>query len=705
MIPHAAIARLFAPRSLAVVGASMQPGAAGFQVLDNLHRFGFRGTVHLVNRHHDVIAGRACLRRVDELPDGVDAAILAVPQPGIQDAVNACIRRRLGGAVVFAAGYAETGDEGAHAQAELARSARKAGFALLGPNCLGALNFIDGIPLSFEAVPVYAAHARQRVGILAQSGAMAANLRMALLAKQVNVVFSASTGNEAALTVEDVLDWLIASDRVDLVVLFVEMLRQPRRFLAIAARARRAGKPIVLFHPGRSRRAREAARSHTGALAGDFAVMRTLVEREAVVVADSLDETFDTAALLARFPQPVAGAAAVASNSGAMRAVAIDVCQARRLTLAELGPASVRDLSAMLPDFASVDNPLDLTTAGMHTPALFADTAKVLLADPAVGSLALLLMGGSAQQQTDKARALLPLLAAAHKPVVLVLMGDESPLGDDVKARLKASGVPFLRSPERALHALARVHQRSELLREADKRAVPVPALPPAPPLPSGVLAEYKGKAWLKEAGIPVPPGALAQTLDAALQIAQQIGWPVALKAQADALTHKSDVGGVALSLADADALRKAWALIHKTLARRCPEIVPDGILVEKMAAPGLELVVGARRDPAWGVVLMAGLGGVWVEILGDVRLMAPDLTQAQIERELHRLKGAALLDGVRGGAAVDVTAAVKAVRRLGDLMLAHAELAEIEINPLLVGPSGQGALALDVVLIAGARA
>jgi len=224
-------------------------------------------------------------------------------------------------------------------------------------------------------------------------------------------------------------------------------------------------------------------------------------------------------------------------------------------------------------------------------------------------------------------------------------------------------------------------------------------------PLPSGALAEYKGKAWLKQAGILVPQGALAQTLDAALQIAQQIGWPVALKAQADALTHKSDVGAVALRLVDAAALRMAWALMLETLAQRCPEIVLDGILVEKMAAPGLELVVGARRDPAWGVVLMAGFGGVWVEILGDVRLMPPDLTEAQIERELRRLKGAALLDGVRGGAAVDVAAAVKAVRRLGDLMLAHAELTEIEINPLLVGPSGQGALALDAVLIAGAGA
>jgi len=700
MIPYAAIDRLLSPASLAVVGASARAGA-GQQVLDNLQRFGYRGKVHLVSRRQQMIAGQVCLQQVDDLPEGIDVAILAIPQTDIQDTVDACIRRRIGGAVVFAAGYAETGDPGAEAQAMLAQTVRKAGFALLGPNCLGALNFTDGVPLTFETVQAHTVHGRQRVGILAQSGAMAANLRQALLSKGVNVVLAASTGNEAALTVEDLLDWLLIRDRVDLVVLFVEMLRQPRYFLRIAERARRSGKPIVLVHPGRSQKAREAARSHTGALAGDFKLMRTLVEREAVLVVDSLDEAFDTLTILSRYPPPTHGGIAVASNSGALRGLSIDLCQSRRLAMAALDKTTIARLGRILPDFATVDNPLDLTSAGMHTPRIFADAAATLLAAPHVGSLALLLMGGSAPQQRDKGEAILPLLSKADKPAVLVFMGDESPLDEAFKAQILASGVPFLRSPERALRALAHVHHLGDLLLAATRRASPAP-VPQRPPLPPGPLAEHRAKTWLKTLGITVPAGALARTLDEALQIATAIGWPVVLKAQASLLTHKSDVGGVAINLADARALGEAWESMHAQLQRHCPGITLEGILVEQMAIPGLELMIGARRDPAWGVVLLVGLGGIWVEVLDDVHLLAADATETQIEHALRQLKSAALLDGIRGSPAVDVAAVARAVRRLGDAMLTHTELIEVDINPLLVRPRGQGVLALDAVMIAG---
>nr|WP_255682199.1 acetate--CoA ligase family protein [Luteimonas sp. BDR2-5] len=688
------------PGSLAVVGASPEPGSVGNLVLTNLRRFGYAGALHFVSRTRDELDGQPCHRSIDDLPAGIDAAILAVPQSGVQASVEACIRRGIGGAVVFASGYAELGEAGAEAQALLARTALDAGFALLGPNCMGLLNFAAGAPLTFEAVQPREAGTARRVGIVTQSGAMAGNLRQALLAKGVNVVFAGSSGNEAALTAEDLLGYLIDSDAVDVVALFVEMLRQPAKFLGIAARAREAGKPIVLVHPGRSAKAREAAQSHTGALAGDFEVMRTLAEREAVVVADSLDEAFDTVAILSRYPAPVAGDIAVSSNSGAIRGVAIDVCESLGLPTAALAPSTVSQLAGILPGYATIDNPLDLTTLGMQQPQIFGSTSAALLADPGVGSLVVALMGGSPKQQLDKGQAILPVLARSEKPVALVFMGDESPLGDEFKALLHGSGVPFLRSPDRALRAMARVHQRRDLVEAAALRASPAPVADDLAPLPAGPIAEYRGKQWLRALGIAVPAGGLARSADEAVEIADRIGWPVVIKAQADALTHKSDVGGVAVGLHDEAALRAAWDAMTAQVGAACPDIPLDGILVEAMAARGLELVVGARRDPAWGVVLLVGLGGIWIEVLQDVRLLAADLTGAQIERELRRLKGAALLDGVRGAGAVDVAAVVQVVRRLADLMLARDDVLEVDINPLVVAPAGQGAVALDAVIV-----
>lgn len=698
-IPHASIARLLAPRSLAVVGASTEPGTVGNLVLTNLRRFGYDGALHFVSRSRDEIEGQACLKQIDDLPDGVDAAILAVPQAGVQASVEACIRRGLGGAVVFASGYAELGESGAAAQELLSRTAREAGFALLGPNCMGLLNFTANTPLTFEAVQPQTAGRERRVGIIAQSGAMAGNLRQALLAKGLNVVFSGSTGNEAAMTAEDIVDYLIASDSVDVVAMFVEMLRQPARFLEIAARARAAGKPIVLVHPGRSAKAREAAQSHTGALAGDFELMRTLVQREAVIVADSLDEAFDTVAVLARFPEPVPGDIAISSNSGAIRGVSIDVCESLGLPTAELGEQTRAALAGILPDYATVENPLDLTTLGMQKPEIFGSTSEALLADPAVGSLVVALMGGSPRQQMDKANALLPALARATKPVILVFMGDEGPLCDEFREAVRASGVPFLRSPDRALRAMARVHERRDLLLAAGERAT-VGAVPADLGAAPGPIAEYKGKQWLRALDIAVPEGGLARSADEAVAIADRVGYPVVLKAQADRLIHKSDVGGVAVGVADAEAVRAGWQAMSDRVGAACPDIPLDGILVEAMAARGLELVVGARRDPAWGVVLMVGLGGVWIEVLKDVRLLAADMTQAQIEAGLRRLKGAPLLDGVRGAEAVDVAAVVKVVRRLADLMLSREDVLEVDINPLVVGPKGKGAIALDAVIV-----
>lgn len=694
-----ALGRLLRPRSIAVVGASPEPGSVSGLLLANLRRFGYAGPLHLVSRSRDEVDGIRCVKSIAELPEGVDVAVLVVPQAAVCESVAACGERGVGAAVVFASGFAELGEAGKAAQDELAAIARHHGIAVLGPNCLGFINFADRVPLTFEPVQATPLRDGPRIGIVAQSGAMSGNLRQAFHGRGLNVSFSISTGNEAVLTAEDFLAALVEAPDVDAFAVFVEMLRRPAEFLRVAARARELGKPLVLMHPGRSQRARQAAQSHTGALAGDHQVMRTLVEREGVVVVDTMDELFDVTAILARYPRPVLqGKAAVASNSGALRGVALDFCEDIGLELAEFEPATMARLAGILPDFMAPDNPLDLTAMGMQKPEIFGESARAILDDPGVGSLIMPLMGGSAPQQLAKADSLLPVMQTSSKPVCFVIMGDSWPLSGDFLDQVGASGMPFLRSPDRAMRAMAHVHRYGRLHAEAAERAGGTgPRLQEARP---GPLAEFAGKRLLRDLGIATPPGGLARTPDEARRLAGEIGYPVVLKAQADTLMHKSDVGGVAVGIADDAALDEAWRRVEASVARHRPGLALDGMLVEAMSRPGLELVVGARRDPQWGVVMLAGLGGIWIEALHDVRLMAPDLTEAQIVRELGRLKGARLLEGLRGAAAVDVAAVAAAVRRLADMMLANPGIAEIDINPLVALPEGQGVVALDALFV-----
>jgi acyl-CoA synthetase (NDP forming) len=691
--------RLLRPRSLAVVGASPEPFSLGGNVLANIERFGFAGDLHLVSRTRTEINGRVCLATIDDLPLGVDAVALMVPVPAVKDTITACVRRGVGGAIVYASGFGEAGEEGRRAQDEIAALAKEAGFALLGPNCLGLINFVDQVPLTFEPVqPIVPSG--PGICAIAQSGAMAGNIRMALLGGNVPVAYTISTGNEAVLGAEDVIAGLLDDPAVQLFSVFVEQIRYPKRFLELAAEAHRRGKPIVLLHPGRSARSREASKSHTGALAGDHAVMRAFVAAESVVLVESLDELFDVSRLLARYPHPPAGGAGIMSNSGAIRSLALDFCEQIELPLPEFAAVTCAELKHVLPDFATIDNPLDITAQGMQKPSLFGDSAQALLRDPGVGALLVAAMGGSPAQQMAKWKSLRPVLEAAEKPVALAYMGDSWPVSDEFLADIKNSGVPFFRSPDRAIRAFAHVMRFGQAVAEPRARADLTLALSSA--VAPGPVVEYRGKAMLAEARIPVPRGELARTCDDAVRIARGLGFPLVMKVQAASLMHKSDVGGVAVGIADEDAVRAAWDAMTARVRAARPDLVLDGMLVEAMAPRGgVELIAGARRDPAWGEVLMVGLGGIWAEALGDVRLLPADADAGRIAAELDRLKGARLLHGYRGSPPRDLPALIDALIRIGALIRAVPVLTEIDVNPLVVYPTGQGVLALDALLVA----
>jgi acyl-CoA synthetase (NDP forming) len=694
----AAIERLLRPRSVAIVGASATPGALGASVLANLQRLGFGGDVHLINPNRTEIGGRACLKSIDDLPLGVDAAVLAIPRAGVLDAVAALARRKVGAVVIFSSGFAESGEAGGAEQREIARIAAQHDMVIEGPNCLGLVNHVNGVALTFVQTTATPLGERAGVGIVSQSGAMACVLGTILAGRNVGVSYSISTGNEATSGVEDYLEHLLADAQTKTIGLIVEQFRRPRDFLALARQARGVGKSLVLLHPGRSNAARESAATHTGALAGDYALMRTKVEGEGVIMVETLEELGDVLEIIFRSPRPAQAGAAVMAESGAFKALTLDLCEQVGLALPELTDASAPALRSAMPPFVAVSNPLDLTAQGLVDPDIFRRTLLALAADERFGAIVLCII------QTDPAtveRKFPSVMAAlrqlnSDKLVVFAGLDEGAPVPPGYIDELRALGVACFRSPERALRAVAR-------LGAAVGRAPPseqVPSGRSGPPLPSGVIPEYRAKAFLGPLGIPFPAGRLVQTLEEALQAADSLGYPVALKAQSAELSHKSDAGGVVLHLGDEASLTAGWERLHSNIAGARQGLALDGVLVEAMGRPGVELIIGGRNDPDWGPVVLAGFGGVQAELLKDVRLILPGRSRRSVIEELSRLQCGALLHGYRGSPALDVEALADLIVRLGQVLSDAASIREIDLNPVIAYPAGQGVMALDALIV-----
>ena len=692
--------RLLRPRSIALVGASVKPGSLGDCVLTNLEDAGYWGELHLVNPKRPVIHARTCLGSIEELPDGVDCAVLVIPGAAVVESVRACAKKKVGSVIVFSAGFAEAGEAGRSAQSELRSIAREYGMVLEGPNCLGLVNYVDGIPLTFVVTPPQLRNDVPGVAILSQSGALAAVIAVNMRHHEIPLTYSVSTGNEAATGVEDFIEHLIGDRSTRVFALVVEQFRQPKRLLELMRRVREAGQFMVLLHPGRSSTARASASTHTGAIAGDYEVMHTLVTHAGVIHVESMEELVDVAQILVRCRELPSGGAAVFTESGAFKALALDLCDRVGLELPGLSSRACAALKDALPAFVPPSNPLDLTAQGLVDPDLYRRTLPPILEEDRFGSV---LLGIILTDPKTTQLKLPPMVGAIRslaprKPLVFAALDEGAPFDFPEVRELRQLGVACFPSPERAIRALAHVtcFALRKTAREGallDEGAIQKPA--------QGVLSEWESKNTLAQLGIAVPRGRLARSADEAVRITVEIGFPVAMKAQASALPHKSDAGGVILGVGSEAEVREGWSTLHGNVYRARPEITLAGVLVERMSEGGLELIVGGRNDPQWGPVLLVGAGGVVAEAMGDVRLIPCDLPRGQIEDELRKLRCGPLLEGFRGSPALDVAAAAEVAAKIGGLMRMAPEITEIEINPLVVYREGEGAVALDALISA----
>lgn len=697
---HRNLHRLLRPRSIALIGASATPGSLGESVVRNLEEAEYSGDLYLVNPKRPFVHGRSCLASIEELPANIDCAVLAIPASAVLASVRACANRDIGSIIVFSAGFAEGGEEGKAAQRELEAITRERNLILEGPNCLGMVNYIDGIPLTFVVTPPQRPTARPGAAIISQSGALAAVIAVNMRHHGIPLTYSISTGNEASSFVEDFVEHLINDQATRVLALVVEQFRQPKRFLELAGRARAAGKFIVLLHPGRSNAARASAVTHTGAIAGDYQVMHTLVTHASVIHVESMEELVDVSQILIHCDELPRAGAAVFTESGAFKALALDLCDQIGLDLPVLSSTAEWALREVLPAFIPASNPLDLTAQGLVDPGLYRRTLPPVLDEDRFGSVMLAIIltdlktaGIKLPPILDAIRTLRP-----HKPVIFAALDEGGCFDAAGIEELRDLGVACFPSPERAIRAVAHVTSLGACQAHCGTEE---PAHPLTVDVEDGVLPEYKSKQILAHVGVPIPAGRLAHSVEEAIQISREIGFPIALKAQAADLPHKTESGGVQLGLESPEAIAEAWLALHRNVKAHRPGLVLDGVLVERMGRKGVELIAGARNDPQWGPVLLVGFGGVLAEAIHDVRLLPADLSSEAIEEELNKLRCGALLRGFRGAPALDAGAAAEVVSALGQLMRGVPEIAEIDINPLVVYAKGNGVLALDALISA----
>ena len=688
------LSALFRPRSVAVVGASRRPRSIGYELVANLLRSGFCGPVYPVNPNAESVHSVPAWPSLEAVPGPVDLAVLTVPRDLVLPAVEACAAKGVKGIVTITAGFKEVDERGAELEDRILAVLRAHGMRMVGPNCMGLITTDPAVRLnaSFAATEPLPGP----VGFASQSGALGEAILETAAELGLGLSSFVSLGNKADVSANDLLEWWCDDERTRLVLLYLESFGNPRRFASLARKlTRERGKPILAVKSGRSRAGAAAASSHTGSLAGTDVAVKALFEQCGVLRANTVNQLFSLARGFASQPLPKGPRVAILTNAGGPGILATDAAVHFGLKLAELGEGTLAALRAVLPPEASLRNPVDtIATAG---PVEFEACAQALLADPAVDALIAIYVAPVTMRAPEVATALVRGVEAGRrgggqgKPVLGCFMGKSS--SDAGLAALRDADIPSWPFPEAAAEALA------AMARFAAFRARPAGQLRSfdldLPALDRALGPARKRGGWLtlpesfgvlEAAGIAVVPWAVVQTPEEAAAFGAEHGYPLVIKVDGEALLHKSDLGGVQVDLRNERELKGAFWEIERNLA----DVPGDKrFVVQSMVRGGTETIIGAHEDPAFGHLIGFGLGGVFVEVMGDVAFGVHPLTDADTARLVRSIRGLPLLEGARGGQPVDLATLEETILRVGALVDAVPELHELDLNPFFALPGG----------------
>ena len=687
----------FQPRSIAVVGASADPHTISGRPLRILQQHGFAGALYPVNPKYRELRGLPAYPGVRELPEAVDLALVAVPAPLVPGILAECAARGVRFAMVFSSGFAEAGLDGRRLQEQLRAAIDGTSLRVCGPNCEGFFNLTGGVPAGFSPTidPERAFQPSEPgpVAIVAQSGGLGFALFNRGLEQGLGFSTVISTGNEVDLDALDYVEYLIDDPATRVILAFVETFRRAQSLPELARRAAERGKPLIVAKIGRSEAGQRAAQSHTGSLVGSDQAYEAVFRQLGIIRVDDVEEMLDAAAFFSGGRLPAGRRVVIMTVSGGGGAWLADACASQGLELPEVEPALQAEIQTHLPSYGATGNPVDATAQALaHGGAN--EALRLLLRSERFDTLATIVPLTSVQTF----EAILPALREAQETTDLALLHfsyttpTPAPL-----AALRELGIPCYTSPGRAARALALAASYRAFL---DRRATiarfdPGGAWRQAPP----AVGETAGE-LLAPLDLPSPRGGLAESAEQAVQLFRELGGPVALKVDSPDLLHRSDVGGVRLGLADQAAVRAAFDSILAEVRARQPQARLRGVLVQEMVTDGVELILGARVDSDFGPLVLLGLGGLFVETLGDLALRLAPVSAAEVHQMLDQLRGAPLLRGARGRPPADLDALVETAVRFSELAARlPSGVAALEINPLLARAAGRGVMVLDAKL------
>ncbi|MFN3745154.1 MAG: acetate--CoA ligase family protein [Hyphomicrobiaceae bacterium] len=709
------LAKLLSPRSIAVIGAAPKGQGLRGRILEILNAHPYAGGIYPVSRSHGEVQGLTAYPTIADVPGPVDLAVLIIPAGFVVDELRRCGEAGVGAAIVLSSGFAEEpGETGAKMQAEIRAIGAEYGMAVMGPNSEGFANlplalcptFSPAVsPSNLSLLPKHPLGAR-RVSVIAQSGGMGFGFYDRGRPKELGFNLIVTTGNEASLEVLDYADHLIDDASTDVLLMLVEDIKTGPKFAAVAEKALRAGKPIILSKIGQSDAGARAAASHTAALAGSYASFSAMARHYGMVEGRDLEEMVDLAQgfLVAGADLPAGRRIGICTASGGGGGWMADACAAAGLEVPELDAATRREIDKIIPSYGTSQNPVDGTAQAIRS-AGYAGLAGRVAASPMVDGIMVVMSGRAGEHVAHEREALMKLRRETSKPIFMWSYTIPVPLTLETLAE---AGYPLFTNMRNAAGTMAAMVDYRERRDRFLTAPAPVRMAAPVHEHVAGMLArshrvltEFEARRVLAAYGIgDTAHQHLARTMEQAAEAAGSIGGPVAMKVQSRDILHKTEAGGVALGV-EAARVREAFATIIERAQEYAPEAAVDGVLVQPMAAPGREVILGINSDPLFGPMLMVGLGGIHVEVLKDVALAPVPLTKPAALALIDRLKGRALLDAQRGAAAADVDALAELMVRLSCFAADHAEtVAEIDLNPVFVHPAGQGVTIADALII-----
>jgi acetyltransferase len=698
--------RFFNPRSVAFVGATEDQSKFGGKCYASLLKFGFRGKVMPVNPKRESLLGLPCAPSIDQLPEVPDHVGIALPAAASLEALEQCGRLGVPFATIFAAGFLETGTEAGKAlQDRLRAICAETGIRVMGPNCNGMVSFVDRFALTSTYAVSQGHVPHGDLGIASQSGgAGQINVMWRAMQAGMGISYQVSCGNDADLDLLDYIDFMVDSEATRVVLTIAERISSSAKLKAVAEKAARRDKPILMLKVGRSEAGSAAAASHTGSITGADDVADAALEQYGIIRVDDTTDLYEFAKLFRRSTRPAGRRISASSVSGGNLVQAVDLASLAGLQWPEFGPTATTGLATLLPGFGKVRNPIDLTAAAVGSDDLLVLAGKHVLADPGIDTYVPVITMARRVEIEGIAN-----LALTHEKQPVVLWTGEcvDDKSYDMKTLVRL-GVPVFDDPSRCFRAIAasaRLHElRAAMRRDAEelkREALVAPAIAELPPLHGKALTERESKRWVAAYGLPVTVEELATSADQAAAIAARIGGPVALKIESPDILHKTEAGAIRLGVQGVQAVRESFEAVMQAARAYSPQANLQGVLVQEMAPPGLELVLGMVRDPVFGPVVMVGAGGIYVEVLRDVARRLVPVTEQAARDMLRALRIWPILAGARGQDPYDVDSVVKAIVGLSRLAQANPHaIAEIDINPLIVQRAGRGAKVVDALVV-----